>query len=67
MVLVLIVLAIVFYLRPVSVDDLGAQWWKSVVMVVLFFAIAGLHTWRRRRAALSALHQTIREEAAKLE
>lgn len=67
MVLALIVLAIVFYLRPVSEGDLAAQWWEWALIALLFFAIAGLHTWRRRRAGLSALHQTIREDAARLE
>ena len=67
MVLALIVLGIVFYLRPAGEGELGAQWWEWGVMAVLFFAIVGLRTWRRRRAALSALHQTIREEAARAE
>lgn len=67
MALVFIVLGIVYYLRPVGEGELGARWWIWGSMALLFFAIAGLHTWRRRRSALSALHQAIREEAAKRE
>ena len=67
MVLALVALAIVFYLRPASGGTVAAPWWQLVLMGALFFAIAGLHTWRRRRSAHSALHQVIREEAAKLE
>lgn len=65
MVLAFIVLGIVVYLRPAGEGRLGSPWWAWGSMAVLIFAIAGLHTWRRRRSALSALHQTIREEAAR--
>jgi hypothetical protein len=67
MVLLLIVLAIVFYLRPAGEGTVAAPWWKWMLIAALFFAAVGLRTWRRRGSAHSALHQVIREEAAKME
>lgn len=66
MVLALIVLGIVFYLRPASEGNLAASWWKWALIAILFFGVVGLRTWRRRNAALSALHQTIRDEASRM-
>ena len=65
LVLLLIGFGAVLYLRPASQGLFSPPWWRSVALGVLFFGVVGLHTWRRRRRSHTALHQVIREDAAR--
>lgn len=67
MVLGLIVLAIVFYVRPAGEGEVTAPWWKWSLMALVFFGILAFRSWRRRRAGHSALHRVVREEASRVE
>jgi hypothetical protein len=64
LVLTLVVGGVVFYWSPVAAGELIPRWWHWVVLGLLFFGIAALHTWRSRRRSHRVLHQVIREDAA---
>lgn len=63
MVLGLIVLSVVFYLRPAADRTMSFAWWNWILLGALFFTVVGLHNWRRRRRGQAALHDAIRERA----
>lgn len=66
LILGLLVLALFLYWRPAADGVLAPRWWHWLALGTLFFAIAWLHTWRRRRLGHKALHRVIREESAQL-
>lgn len=49
LILALLVLSILLYMRPAADGVLRPNWWNWPTLAVLFFAIVGLHTWRRKR------------------
>jgi hypothetical protein len=63
LILVLVGMAIVLYWRPAAEGFLSPSWWSWMVLAVLFFTVAWLHTWRRRHRAQRELHRTLDEES----
>jgi|SRR5690606_28058193 len=66
LIVLLVVGGIVFYWRPAAMGELVPRWWHWVVLGLLFFAIAGLHTWRARRRSHRVLHEVIRGDAGEI-
>jgi type VI protein secretion system component VasK len=62
----LIVLAILFFWRPVATGDLAPRWWQAVTMAVLFFGVVALGYRRRRVRSRAALHRALAETRAEL-
>jgi hypothetical protein len=66
LILTLVIGGMVFYWRPAASGELIPRWWHWMLLGVLFFAIAGLHTWRARRRSHRVLHDVIRQDAGML-
>ena len=49
LILTLIAMTILLYWRPAADGRLTPPWWHWPSLALLFFAVVGLHTWRRKR------------------
>lgn len=62
----LIVLAILFFWRPVATGNLTVRWWRTVTMALLFFGVVALGYHRRRARSHAALHRALAETREEL-
>lgn len=60
--LILFVLGVVLFFQPAAEGPLSPRWWHWLVLGVLFFALVGVHTFRRKQRRHRGLHEAIREE-----
>lgn len=63
LILLLVVLTVFLYWVPAARVPFAPRWYAPLVLGGLFFAILGLHSWRRRRGARSAMRQAILQDA----
>ena len=64
LVLLLLGLFIAFYLVPAEEGTVGRPWWRTPVVVGLFFVLLGLESWRRKRRAKSGLSNALADTRA---
>lgn len=67
LVIVVFVLAIIYYWRPAATEALNPRWWQWVLMSLLFFAAVAVSYHRHRSRNRAALHEALaaqREEMA---
>ena len=65
LVLLLLGLFIAFYLVPAEEGTLGRPWWRTPVVVGLFFLVLGMEHRRRKRRAKSGLSNALADTRAR--
>ena len=64
LVIVLVALAVGFFLIPAAEPPFQPGWWAGILMAIVFFAIIVVDTMRRRRRSTTELHRVLDESAA---
>lgn len=64
LVLLLLGLFVAFYLVPAEEGTVGRPWWRTPVVVGLFFLVLGLERRRRKRRARSGLSNALADVRA---